>query len=165
MRADHILVVMNGEIIEQGSHHDLIHKKGKYHDLWSKQIFVMPEDKRARSKSPRKRDGQLINDLSPGRGKIELAKALKSSEHEESDCPPAESTCLVQDLKLSANDLTNAGDIKDDSSAASKTHSNSEVCDEEGSHCLTQQFEASKAAGDVSEVGHKREVCTSTKQK
>jgi len=86
MRADHILVVMNGEIVEQGSHYDLIHKKGKYHDLWSKQIFVMPSDDRARSKSPKKRDADLINDLTPGRRAVELAKALKTTEHEEAAC-------------------------------------------------------------------------------
>jgi ABC-type dipeptide/oligopeptide/nickel transport system ATPase component len=86
MRADHILVVMNGEIVEQGSHYELIHKKGKYHDLWSKQIFVMPNDERARSKSPKKRDADLINDLTPERRKVELAKALQTTEHEEVAC-------------------------------------------------------------------------------
>lgn len=86
MRADHILVVMNGEIVEQGSHYELIHKKGKYHDLWSKQIFTMPDDKRARSKSPKKRDADLLNDLSPERCKAELAKALQTTEDEEISC-------------------------------------------------------------------------------
>ena len=86
MQADHILVVMNGEIVEQGSHYELIHKKGKYHDLWSKQIFIMPNDGRARSKSPKKHDADLINDLTPERRKIELDKALKSADHEEAVC-------------------------------------------------------------------------------
>lgn len=83
MKADHILVVMNGEIIEQGSHDDLIHSKGKYQDLWSKQIFVKPAAQvdRSRSQSPRKRDAAIINDLTPNRGKIELAKALKITHH------------------------------------------------------------------------------------
>src|ERR1700709_206006 len=86
MRADHILVVMNGEIVEQGSHCELIHRKGKCHDLWSKQVFVMPNDERARSKSPKKRDADLINDVSPGRSKVKLGKALRTTKHDESAC-------------------------------------------------------------------------------
>lgn len=83
MKADHILVVMNGKIVEQGSHDDLIHSNGKYHDLWSKQIFVKPVNNRSRSRSPQKRDSGIINDLTPNRQKIELAKALKTTQHEE----------------------------------------------------------------------------------
>lgn len=86
MRADHILVVMNGQIVEHGSHHELIHKKGKYNDLWSKQIFVIPNDERARSTSPKKRDFDIINDITPERRKIELSKALVTTEHEEVSC-------------------------------------------------------------------------------
>lgn len=89
MRADHILVVMNGEIIEQGSHDDLIHSKGKYHDLWSKQIFVKPATdrsrSRSRSKSPAKKDANIINDLTPSRQKVELAKVMKTVANAE--CP------------------------------------------------------------------------------
>jgi ABC-type dipeptide/oligopeptide/nickel transport system ATPase component len=84
MRADRILVVMNGEIIEQGSHFDLIHARGKYHDLWSKQILVKPGgNERSRSKSPKKRDADLINDISPTRRTVDLAKALETTEHQE----------------------------------------------------------------------------------
>jgi hypothetical protein len=162
MRADHILVVMNGEIIEQGSHHDLIHKKGKYHDLWSKQIFVMPEDKRPRSKSPKKRDGHLINDLSPGQDKIELAKALQTTEHEGSECPPEESTCLIQDLDNPSKSLNSSASRKDSSSAESPNTSTG-VCDKEDSPCLTQEHAMSNAKGDVAGVNHKREVCTKKK--
>src|SRR5689334_19018278 len=87
MNADHIVVVMDGEIIESGSHRDLIHSKGKYHDLWSKQIFVKPAPEsprsRSRSRSPRKRDADIINDLTPSRQKAELAKVMKSTPHKE----------------------------------------------------------------------------------
>ncbi|XMA10963.1 hypothetical protein WAI453_003754 [Rhynchosporium graminicola] len=83
MKADHIVVVMNGKIVEQGSHDDLIHRDGKYHDLWSKQIFVKPAKSRSRSRSPEKRDTSIINDLTPTRQRVELAKAFKTTRHEE----------------------------------------------------------------------------------
>src|ERR1700712_5157794 len=82
MKADHILVVMNGKIVEQGSHDDLIHSRGKYYDLWSKQIFVKPISERARSRSPKKLDNAIINDLTPSRQIVELAKALKTTQHD-----------------------------------------------------------------------------------
>lgn len=40
MHADRILVIRDGEIIEEGSHHELIRGRGKYHDLWLKQALV-----------------------------------------------------------------------------------------------------------------------------
>ena len=86
MKADRIIVVMNGEIVEEGSHEELIHKKGKYHNLWSKQLFVKPADEsseRSRSRSPQ-RDANIINDLTPNRQTTELAKVLKTTPHEES---------------------------------------------------------------------------------
>ncbi|KAI1467611.1 uncharacterized protein F4812DRAFT_402403 [Daldinia caldariorum] len=44
MNADTIFVVANGEIAEQGNHEELISKKGKYAELWSKQIFLKPKE-------------------------------------------------------------------------------------------------------------------------
>ena len=85
MKADHILVVMDGQIIEEGSHQDLIHRKGKYHDLWSKQIFVRPAtEQRSRSRSPKK-DANIINDLSPARQTVEIGKIMKTIDHKEPD--------------------------------------------------------------------------------
>ncbi|ROW11313.1 hypothetical protein VMCG_01567 [Cytospora schulzeri] len=43
VNADRIVVVTNGEILEQGNHETLIAAGGKYADLWSKQIFVKPK--------------------------------------------------------------------------------------------------------------------------
>ena len=37
-KADVILVVKDGKIIEQGKHLELLKKKGYYHDLYSKQF-------------------------------------------------------------------------------------------------------------------------------
>lgn len=42
MNADIIFVVADGEIVEQGSHQELLEAKGKYSELWSKQIFIKP---------------------------------------------------------------------------------------------------------------------------
>lgn len=83
MNADYILVVMNGEIIEKGTHDELLHTRGKYHDLWSKQIFVKPHPtaSRSRSSSPKKRDADVVNDLTPQRHTHELAKVLKTTPH------------------------------------------------------------------------------------
>ncbi|KAI9050802.1 hypothetical protein LZ554_004921 [Drepanopeziza brunnea f. sp. 'monogermtubi'] len=81
MKADLILVVMNGKIVEQGSHEELIQSQGKYHDLWSKQIFVKPMNDRTRSRSPKKYENAIINDLTPSVRKVELAKALKTTHH------------------------------------------------------------------------------------
>ncbi|PBP16225.1 ABC transporter [Diplocarpon rosae] len=91
MKADQILVIMNGKIAEHGSHEDLIHIKGKYHDLWSKQIFAKPVDTRARSRSPLKKNLAIINDLTPNRHKIELTKALKTTAQPHEDPATGES--------------------------------------------------------------------------
>ncbi|KAI0448801.1 hypothetical protein F5B21DRAFT_518662 [Xylaria acuta] len=46
MNADIIFVVANGQVVEQGSHEELIAKNGKYAELWSKQIFVKPKERK-----------------------------------------------------------------------------------------------------------------------
>lgn len=94
MKADRIMVVKDGEIIEHGSHEELIHSKGKYHDLWSKQILVKPvkeitkPDSRhsSRSRSPKKREAIVVNDLEPERSETELAEALRTTSHSEGPC-------------------------------------------------------------------------------
>ncbi|KAH8592410.1 hypothetical protein B0O99DRAFT_689564 [Bisporella sp. PMI_857] len=83
MRADRILVVMNGEIIEQGSHSELLHAEGRYAALWSKQINVKPDNEQGEPKSSEKRDGDLINDLSTNQGTTTLAKAIEATRHAE----------------------------------------------------------------------------------
>lgn len=54
---------MDGKIVEQGSHDQLIDAKGKYHDLWSKQISVNPKDEQSKSRSSQNSGDDLINDL------------------------------------------------------------------------------------------------------
>jgi hypothetical protein len=78
MRADRILVVMEGEIVEEGNHFQLIRARGKYHDLWSKQIFVEPS--KERSRSPRKANNNLINDLDPVQSTAAPGNDMKAPE-------------------------------------------------------------------------------------
>ena len=82
MRADRIMVIKEGYIIEQGSHEELFYSKGKYHDLWSKQIFVKPSDEA--EKTPKKGDVHIINDVGTERKIVKLSEALKHDGH-----PPA----------------------------------------------------------------------------
>lgn len=82
MNADHIVVVMDGEIVEQGSHDELFHSRGKYADLWAKQIFVKPlEEDQPKSKSPAKKDANIINDVTPQQTTVNLAEAAKEADH------------------------------------------------------------------------------------
>lgn len=78
MKADTILVVMNGEIIEEGSHDNLVLAGGKYHDLWSKQIFVTPavDDDGKKSSKGKKLDKHIINDITDSKTPMNLAQAL-----------------------------------------------------------------------------------------
>ena len=52
MKANLIMVVKDGEIIERGTHDELFRAKGKYYSLWSKQIFL--DQNRGSSKSPKR---------------------------------------------------------------------------------------------------------------
>lgn len=56
MHADRILVIKDGEIIEEGSHHELIRERGKYHGLWLKQALVKTEVE------PSKLEGLYVED-------------------------------------------------------------------------------------------------------
>lgn len=77
MNADRIVVVTGGEIVEQGSHEDLIRADGKYAELWSKQIFTKPKDKEPREDKPAakgRKGPNIVNDLTEEATSSELAK-------------------------------------------------------------------------------------------
>jgi ABC-type glutathione transport system ATPase component len=77
MNADRILVVTSGELVEEGSHEELIRANGKYAELWSKQIFVKPKDGDAlddKSKIKGRKTPNILNDLTPEMTSCELAK-------------------------------------------------------------------------------------------
>lgn len=68
---------MDGELVEKGSHQELIQAKGKYQDLWSKQTFITPSCiGRSRYQNPKKDGRNIINDLSPAEHTAELANAM-----------------------------------------------------------------------------------------
>ncbi|KFY12165.1 hypothetical protein V492_04048 [Pseudogymnoascus sp. VKM F-4246] len=89
MRADRILVIKDGEIIENGSHDDLIHANGKYTDLWSKQLLVKPGESLSSPGSPKNSDATIVNDVQKQKGTTTLAKALRKTDHSEQECSVA----------------------------------------------------------------------------
>ncbi|KAF4453963.1 hypothetical protein F53441_3488 [Fusarium austroafricanum] len=74
MNADRIIVVENGEILEQGNHDELIVAGGRYADLWSKQVFVRSKEEDAGTST-----GQagFVNDLSSEQTRTELSRVNK----------------------------------------------------------------------------------------
>ncbi|KAK0734925.1 hypothetical protein B0T26DRAFT_635589 [Lasiosphaeria miniovina] len=77
MNADSIVVITGGELVEQGSHEDLIRANGKYADLWAKQIFVRPKDKEEAEDKAAVKEAKtptILNDLTAEETSSELAK-------------------------------------------------------------------------------------------
>ncbi|KAJ4257401.1 hypothetical protein NW762_008522 [Fusarium torreyae] len=74
MNADRIIVVENGEILEQGNHDELIVAGGRYADLWSKQVFVRSKDE---DKNASAGQAGFVNDLSSEQTRTELSKVNK----------------------------------------------------------------------------------------
>jgi ABC-type glutathione transport system ATPase component len=75
MNADSIIVVVGGELVEQGSHDDLISAGGKYAELWSKQVFTKTKEQdEGASQGRRAKTTSLVNDLTPEATDKELAK-------------------------------------------------------------------------------------------
>ena len=76
MEADAIMVIDHGEIVERGTHEELIKKGGKYLELWTKQTAVRKTSKANSGDSTPEVDDLLINDIPAETYSQELAKSF-----------------------------------------------------------------------------------------
>ncbi len=76
-RADLIIVIKNGSILEQGNHDELLQLKGKYYGLWSKQAFYEPGP--SRSQNPRDQEGPNVKDLTSGSKNLGIVEHVNHS--------------------------------------------------------------------------------------
>ncbi|KAF9876638.1 ABC transporter [Colletotrichum karsti] len=68
MNADRIVVIEDGEVVEQGNHADLVVAKGRYADLWSKQTFLKPQDDDGDKSDGDNGDAPKTNGVTPAPG-------------------------------------------------------------------------------------------------
>ena len=81
MEADLILVVDRGEIIERGTHSELLHQGGKYLELWTKQTVGKPSKANSMTGADKVGDA-LINDIPAETYSRELAESFAVNEEE-----------------------------------------------------------------------------------
>jgi ABC-type multidrug transport system ATPase subunit len=88
MRADRILVIKEGQIVEDGSHGELIGKKGKYYDMWSKQISsILDADKSKTGEASTQQSGAYFRtELELEDSKSSLAKIKKTIGNRHAKC-------------------------------------------------------------------------------
>ncbi|KAF5967437.1 vacuolar membrane protein HMT1 [Fusarium bulbicola] len=97
MNADRIIVVENGEILEQGNHDELIVAGGRYADLWSKQVFVRTKEEDADASA-----GQagFVNDLSSEQTRTELSKVNKPTTATNEQAKSSEARASAEDTPI-----------------------------------------------------------------
>jgi ABC-type transport system involved in Fe-S cluster assembly fused permease/ATPase subunit len=77
--ADVVVVINSGQIVEQGSHADLLKTKGHYYALWERQLKQENgnDRPRSRSRSPQKKEAPvLVNDVSSEDDNVVLLKQV-----------------------------------------------------------------------------------------
>ena len=110
MNADRIIVVTGGELVERGSHDELIRAKGKYAELWSKQVFVKAQDKGSIEDRPavkKQKTPNIVNDLPSEVAKLELAKVRSNSDS--TDVEESANSSSSEDSVESSNTLVTPG--------------------------------------------------------
>lgn len=99
VNADLIIVIKEGGILEKGTHNELFHARGKYHDLWAKQSFGAPGDARNSD------DSMIVNDLSTDRDiQVLLDAAKKDSNHQDKIPDPQDSVSAQENMTAKAVD-------------------------------------------------------------
>src|SRR5277367_5890207 len=90
MRADQIVVMKDGSIVEYGCHDDLLRLKGKYFDLWANQIQLLNPDDKPNNKP----DGQPARSRSssPHKDKAGIESTKSRSESPQKDTADVESS-------------------------------------------------------------------------
>ncbi|KAI0406879.1 hypothetical protein F4802DRAFT_606003 [Xylaria palmicola] len=110
MNADIIFVVANGQVVEQGSHDELISKNGKYAELWSKQIFIKPKERKG---------GPDISDSSSRTLDEETAE---SSGEEMSEASPSEALGSLSTVEEAEVETDGLNTVNDDTVNTPVTH-------------------------------------------
>ncbi|KAK2934138.1 AAA ATPase domain [Fusarium oxysporum f. sp. vasinfectum] len=103
MNADRIIVVENGEILEQGNHDELIVAGGRYADLWSKQVFVRTKEEDADVSAGQAGFGTRLNPVAATFTPRRLAKIRKSMETRTSE---ASTSSAAQDGLINISSQT-----------------------------------------------------------
>lgn len=113
MNADLILVMKQGEIVEQGTHQELVSKKGAYHEFWSTQLLTTgskesSEQQPSKGHSATADDMVTANDTLPGHDQAGTAEVVNaeskpsSSPEVSSKVGPAQDGSKVADESLLA---------------------------------------------------------------
>ncbi len=154
MNADRIVVVTGGEIVESGSHEELIRADGKYAELWSKQIFVKPKDKEPHDDKPaakakgRKAPGMsnIVNDLTAEATSSELAK-VKST--------PTTNGQAETEIQTSGQAET---EIQTDGQAETEIQTNGQAVTKVQTDGQAEDSDSTKDKDTPATPGHKKEV-------
>jgi len=111
MAADAILVVDRGEIVERGTHEELLLKGGKYWELWTKQTLGnsgAPSSDAGEGKAGEQAAAALVNDLPAGAYTQELNRAFGVGAQQADEPPLVAVTSANDETNVNASDAVKA---------------------------------------------------------